>query len=94
MRAGTGAVELLKEDPRWTYEMQFNTEYTRWPLEAPFILHTGDTIRTSCSWNNSTGEVLNFPREMCISVGFALATGDNPTAPSCFQGFWMSKFGG
>jgi hypothetical protein len=94
VRAGTGAVELLKEDPQWTYEMQFNVEYNRWPLENPFVLRAGDTIRTTCSWTNSTDEKLGFPREMCLGVGFALATGDKPTAPACFQGRWVPSFGG
>jgi hypothetical protein len=58
VRADTGAVEVLKDDPEWTYEMQFNVEYSRWP------------------------------------VRFALASGDNPTAPACFQGNWYEGFGG
>jgi hypothetical protein len=93
IRADSGAVEVLKDDPQWTYEMQFNAEYTRWPVENPFVLRAGDTIRTSCSWANNTTEALTFPREMCIGAGFALATGDNPTAPVCFQGRWISSFG-
>ena len=94
VRSDTGAVEVLKDDPEWTYEMQFNVEYRRWPVDQPFVLRAGDTIRTSCQWNNPTAEALGFPREMCISVGFALATGDNPTAPACFQGNWFEQFGG
>ena len=94
VRADTGAVEVLKDHPEWTYEMQFNVDYTRWPVEAPFVIRAGDTIRTSCEWNNPTGETMGFPREMCIGVGFALASGDNPTAPACFGGNWVQGFGG
>jgi hypothetical protein len=94
MRANSDAIEVLKDDPEWTYEMQFNTEYARWPVAEPFVLRAGDTIRTSCQWQNPTSEMLGFPREMCISVGFALASGDNPTAPACFQGSWFEGFGG
>jgi hypothetical protein len=56
VRADTGAVEVMKHDPEWTYEMQFNVEYSTWPLEQPFVLRTGDTIRTSCQWSNPTSE--------------------------------------
>lgn len=94
VRAGTGAIEVLHDDPQWAYEMQFNPEYSTWPVDNPFILRAGDTIRTSCHWTNSTADSITFPREMCIGVGFALATGNNPIAPACFQGFWFSGFGG
>ncbi len=85
----TGEVEVLRDDPTWTSDMQSNPTFTRWDVKSPFVLHAGDTIRTSCSWNNSTTGTLSFPREMCISAGFALATGDNPTAPACFNGLWL-----
>jgi len=94
VRADTGAIEVLRDDPVWAYEMQFNIEYTRWTVEQPFVLRAGDTVRTSCEWNNTTPEALAFPREMCIGVGFALATGDNPTAPSCIGGSWLDSLGG
>jgi len=94
VRADTGAVEVLKDDPEWTYEMQFNVDYTTWPVETPFVLRTGDTIRTSCEWSNPTSESMGFPREMCIGVGFALATGENPTAPACVGGNWFEQIGG
>jgi hypothetical protein len=28
---------------------------------------------------------------MCIGVGFALASADNPSAPVCFQGNWIAQ---
>lgn len=87
-RGDTGAVEMMHDDPAWTYDMQFNPQYTKWTVDTPLVIHAGDTIRTSCSWDNSTSESLVFPREMCIGVGFALATGDNPVAPVCYKGTW------
>jgi hypothetical protein len=91
LRAGTGAVEMLHQDPAWTYDMQFNAVYSRWPVETPFVLHMGDTIRTTCSWVNTTAKSMVFPREMCIGTGFALATGGAPTAPSCINGAWLPQ---
>jgi hypothetical protein len=91
-RVDTGDVEVLRDDPSWTYEMQFNPEYNRWTVDVPFLIHPGDTLRTSCSWDNTTSERLTFPREMCISAGFVLATGDKPTAPGiCNNGSWISR---
>jgi hypothetical protein len=89
VHADTGAVEVLRDDPEWTADMVNNPTFARWDTQSPFALHTGDTIRTSCSWNNSTADTIGFPREMCISAGFALATGDKPTAPACFNGTWL-----
>jgi hypothetical protein len=92
VRGDTGAVEILRDDPVWSGEMTNNPTYARWDAKSPFVLHMGDTIRTSCSWSNPTADVINFPREMCISAGFALATGENPTVPACFNGSWVASF--
>lgn len=88
-RAGTDAFETLHADPKWTYDMQFNAVYSKFTVDAPYVLHTGDTIRTTCSWENTSSTDVKFPREMCIGVGFALASGDNPTAPVCMNGTWI-----
>jgi hypothetical protein len=90
LRDGSGSPEMLRDDPEWTYEMQFNPVYSRWSVDSPLMLHSGDTLRTSCSWMNTSDASLGFPREMCISVGFVLTTGDKPTAPgACFNGRWV-----
>jgi len=88
-RAGTDSFEMAHDDATWTYDMQFNPDYTRWTIDSPFVIHTGDTIRTTCNWNNTTSNTLTFPREMCLGVGFALATGDKPTVPICVNGNWV-----
>jgi len=87
----TGAVEVLRDDPVWTNDMVNNPIYARWSATNPFVLHTGDTIRTTCGWTNTTTDVIDFPREMCISAGFALTTGDHPTAPLCYNGSWIQQ---
>ena len=61
VRADTGAVEVMKDDPEWTYEMQFNAEYTTLARCEPFVLRKGDTIRTSCQWSNPTSETHGVP---------------------------------
>jgi hypothetical protein len=91
LRADTGAVEELHNDPAWTYDMQFNPTFSKWTVDAPFVLHAGDTFRTTCSWDNTTANSMKFPREMCVGVGFALATGDKPTVPMCIDGTWIEN---
>lgn len=82
-----GAVEMVHDDPIWTYEMQFAAEYTKWGVEAPFRISKGDVLRTHCEWQNSSTDSLQFPREMCIGVGFFLS--DGSPAPTCFNGTWI-----
>lgn len=91
VRKDTGAVEMLHDDPAWTNEMVTNSPMTRWTADSPFVLRPGDTIRTNCSWSNDTPETVTFPREMCMSVGFALASGNAPKAPTCFNGAWFEQ---
>jgi hypothetical protein len=91
VRADSGDVEVLRNDDNWTPEMQFNPNFTKWTIDEPFMVHAGDTLRTHCSWKNTSDASLTFPREMCISAGFVLTTGDQPTAPgACANGKWMT----
>ena len=91
VRKDTGAVEVLRDDPYWSSDMTNNPTYARWDVANPFVLHTGDTIRTSCSWVNTTTSAITFPREMCITAAFALATGASPKAPACYNGSWIAS---
>ncbi|MCH9684649.1 MAG: hypothetical protein K0V04_24655 [Deltaproteobacteria bacterium] len=40
----------------------------------PLVLQSGTILRTSCSWDNSTGETVHYPEEMCVSVGVMVGT--------------------
>jgi hypothetical protein len=90
-RAGAATFESLHDDPTWSYDMQFNIQYSRWSATEPYVLHAGDTIRTNCSWRNTTSTSMTFPREMCVGLMFVLVTGDNPRAPGCVNGTWMPE---
>jgi hypothetical protein len=90
-RGDTGVVEMMRDDPTWNHDMVNNPTFATWTAEDPFVIHTGDTMRINCSWDNTTSETLNFPREMCLSAGFALASSDNPKAPVCFEGNWVAN---
>jgi hypothetical protein len=84
-----GSVELVHEDPTWTYEMQFNADYTKWSIDKPLTIAKGEMLRTRCSWQNATPAELGFPREMCFGVGFFLS--DGSTAPVCIDGSWIVR---
>jgi hypothetical protein len=92
LHADGSTTEMMHDDPTWTYEMQFNANYSKWSVAEPFVVHAGDTIRTTCNWNNERAEPVTFPREMCVGVGFVLARGDNPHAPACINGQWLSTY--
>ena len=92
VRGDTGAVETLHTDDTWAYEMQFNLRYSRWGLDSPFMIHKGDTVRTTCNWMNTTNDAMAFPREMCVGVGFTVLTGADTRAPACANGTWMNQF--
>ncbi len=79
-----GTTEMLQRDDDWQYEWQFNPPRQQWSLDAPHILKAGDTVHTTCSWNNTTSEMVTFPREMCISLGFILSDKD----VNCVDGKW------
>lgn len=86
-----GTVDVVHDDPTWTEDMVNAPQFSRWTVDSPLTLHTGDTLRTSCSWSNTTASSMVFPREMCVGVMFAIATGDNPKAPSCLNGTWVKQ---
>jgi hypothetical protein len=84
-----GTIELIHEDPEWTYDMQFNAVQRTWPLAAPLHLAKGDKLRTYCNWSNSTDENLTFPREMCIGVSHFVS--DGSSFPVCYNGSWVER---
>lgn len=83
IRAGGDTVDLLRNDS-WLYEWQFNPVRERWSVKEPHVLKAGDTIRTQCTWSNTSTDALTFPREMCVGAGFML--GD--TDVNCVDGEW------
>jgi hypothetical protein len=84
-----GRVELVHEDPKWTYEMQFRAVYSKWSLEQPLTIAKGETVRTRCNWQNATDSMVEFPREMCFGVGFFLS--DGSSSPVCLDGQWIER---
>lgn len=84
-----GSIELVHEDPHWTYEMQFNADYSQWSIDSPLKVAQGETLRTHCNWRNTSDAELEFPREMCFGIGFFLS--DGSSSPVCFDGSWVER---
>lgn len=42
---------------------------------APLELRAGSTLRTSCEWNNTSGEVVGYPVEMCTLFAYVAGAG-------------------
>jgi hypothetical protein len=82
-----GSVETVRNDPTWSYEMQFNAQYSKWSVDSPLVIAKGDKLHTHCEWFNKSTSDVTFPREMCIGVGFFLS--DGGPAPTCFNGMWL-----
>jgi hypothetical protein len=43
-------------------------------VQNPKPLHTGQVLRTTCAWNNTTDHELKFPEEMCATFGLVAGT--------------------
>jgi hypothetical protein len=90
LRASAFEMELVHDDPAWTYEMQFKANYSQWSVEKPLHLVPGDKLVTDCTWMNDSGESVGFPREMCFGIGYFLTDGNGPT-PTCADGRWFER---
>jgi hypothetical protein len=68
--AGTERIyEVAQWSPVYRNEPPQN-DYT----SEPFAVHAGDHFVTTCTWQNETDDVLEFPEEMCATVGIAYPT--------------------
>jgi hypothetical protein len=86
-----GTTQDLHTDNSWSNDQQFNPVYSHFPLATPVVVHSGDTIRTSCTWDNTSSVAVAFPREMCTSAGFILSTRADGSVPMCMNGAWLAQ---
>jgi hypothetical protein len=89
-RGNAIGLDLVHEDPIWTYELQFKANYSQWSAQNPLHLVPGDKLITDCEWMNGTAEMVTYPREMCFGIGYFLTDGNGPT-PGCFNGKWFER---
>ena len=58
-------------DIEWVEDYRWNSP-TLFFGTGEISMREGDKIRTTCTWDNTSGEVLSFPSEMCTTSGVAL----------------------
>lgn len=58
--------DLPEWDPDWVYNPQVKAY-----ADGEVVTKPGELFRTTCNWDNVTGEELSFPKEMCVAVGLA-----------------------
>lgn len=69
-------VDAQGEVVKVLYEEQWAASYASHPpllhytKEEPLQLAKGTLLRQTCTWNNTTGQPLAFPTEMCIGFGY------------------------
>ncbi|MFM2419479.1 MAG: hypothetical protein RL385_4202 [Pseudomonadota bacterium] len=78
-----GTMRMLKNDPVWNTEWTLNANYT-FAFDEPVVLPKGTTVRTTCTWENTTDRMIAFPDEMCTFASHYL--GKNTIA--CTDGVW------
>jgi len=65
-----GTSEVLL-DIEWREEYRWSSP-TLFFRQNEITMEEGDTIRTTCTWDNTSGGILSFPPEMCTTSGVAV----------------------
>ncbi len=66
----SGGTSKMIYDTPWGAEFQFNPPRNEYTKDAPFTIHAGDKLTVDCTYNNDTGSMIQFPREMCVAFGY------------------------
>jgi len=72
-------------DVSWIPEYVFDPPMMVRDPSDPYVLHTGDKLQVTCTWNNSTPSDLTFGMEMCVAFGETVGQGGNL---ACNHGAW------
>jgi hypothetical protein len=80
-----GTKETIVTDEQWMQEEQFNPKYEKFSVDAPKVVHAGDTLHTHCEWQNSKATSEFFPDEMCVGFAFYFPGNGQIT---CENGGW------
>ncbi|MET0384985.1 MAG: hypothetical protein ABW321_03450, partial [Polyangiales bacterium] len=82
-----GVMHVIKEDQAWSGDLALNPNFTKFDVASPMLVPKGSTLRTQCTWNNTTANVVTFPTEMCVFFGFIL----NDNDIFCSDGKWTES---
>jgi hypothetical protein len=86
IQLGDGTANNMLWNHDWQPQYSSAPPYLIYGKDQPLALKAGQQITVTCSWNNTSGIDLAFPREMCVSVGFYFpaVTGEI----DCVDGNW------
>lgn len=70
----------------WAPEYQSAPPYTVYGQAQPLVLKAGQQVSVTCTWNNTTGNDMAFPREMCVGTSFYFPATDGEI--DCIDGHW------
>ena len=82
--AGANAQMLWSKD--WQPAYSSAPPYTIYGAAQPLVLKAGQQVSVTCTWNNSTGNDIGFPREMCVGTSFYFPATDGEI--DCIEGHW------
>lgn len=94
-----GNVQRVYTIDTWESTFRDTPPAKTWTMADPLVVHSGDLIDVSCTWNSTASQTLHFPAEMCasnawyypatesITCGGTVLTGaSDGGAPALFQG--------
>lgn len=71
-----GVTTMLKHDETWSEDWALTPNYENFPVDDPFLITKGSTLRTHCIWNNDSDKAVTFPTEMCVFATVILGEND------------------
>jgi hypothetical protein len=83
-----GGVKQTVFDTKWDPSFTFHPPEMRVDPNTPMVVHAGDTIDTTCTYNNDTGHDLTFGFEMCVVFG-QFVDDQSKGGRACDQGHWL-----
>lgn len=84
----TGGQTMRMFDTDWDDSFTFHPPEMRMEPADPMILHAGDKLDVTCTWNNDTGRDLGFGFEMCVAFG-QFVDDSNMGNWACDNGHWV-----
>ena len=56
------------------------------PLDSLYQFKAGEGVKMTCTWDNTTSQMLGFPREMCVFFGWQIGADADIR---CLDGSWL-----
>lgn len=83
--AAAAKPEKVIYNQNWSKALVFDTPLNTYSKEQAYAMKKGDTFSVDCTYNNTTGAEIDFPKEMCVGFGYYFpATAEI----DCVDGMW------